>query len=99
MTVPPAAMSAAVMAAAAAPVRVAGVQVQEIHPNRVLLLYIHLIQLFQHFAHSFKTEPHCYRSYQLVITNYKGIIAPCALVVKGYFCFPDTQSLRASRRL
>ena len=38
--------------AAAAPVRVGGVQVQEIHPNRALL-QIHLIQMFQHNTPSF----------------------------------------------
>ena len=54
MTVPPAAMSAAVMAAAAASVRVGGIQVQEIHLDDVLL-GVHLIQMIHHSIYSFGT--------------------------------------------
>ena len=54
MTVPPAAMSAAVMAAAAAPVRVGGVQVQEVHLDGALL-GVHLIQMIHHSIYSFGT--------------------------------------------
>ena len=54
MTVPPAAMSAAVMAAAAAPVRVGGVQVQKIDLDN-MLLGIHLIQVIHHSNDSFGT--------------------------------------------
>ena len=54
MTVPPAAMSGAVMAAAATPVRVGGVQVQEVHRDGALL-GVHLIQMIHHSIYSFGT--------------------------------------------
>ena len=52
MAVPPTAMSTAVMAAAAASVRVSGVQAQEIHLDGILL-GVHLIHQFQHGVSSF----------------------------------------------
>ena len=53
MAVPPTAMSTAVMAAAAAAsVRVSGVQAQEIHLDGILL-GVHLIHQFQHGVSSF----------------------------------------------
>ena len=53
MLVPPTAVSAIVIPAAAASVRIGGVQVQEIHLNGALLR-IHLIYQFQYCSSSFK---------------------------------------------
>ena len=67
MTVPPAAMSAAVMAAAAAPVRVGGVQVQEVHLDGALL-GVHLSQMIHHSIYSFGTFH--YQALHLLIVSY-----------------------------
>ena len=60
-------MSAAVMAAAAAPVRVGGVQVQEVHLDGALL-GVHLIQMIHHSIYSFGTFH--YQALHLLIVSY-----------------------------
>ena len=67
MTVPPAAMSAAVMAAAATPIRVGGVQVQEV-PLDCALLGVHLIQMIHHSIYSFRTFQN--QALHLLIVSY-----------------------------